>query len=268
MALVPVTSLGAGYPLNLTGATSATRYVGGTAAAAPVAGTFAVGDVCVTQTGHVFVCTVAGTPGTWVDAGNVGGAVSSVFGRTGAVVAAASDYTYAQIANSANAIAVSNLAAGSAGQVIQGATPSYAYPPGYQYTYDEDTAGASITHTTEATADAFVTASAHTYDGATAIKVAIQAPIVKLPSPTGGQLVICLYDGASSIGKMWFGQNDITGGQTIVGAYMERHLTPSNGSHTYSGRAYVTSTTGTPAIQAGAGGNGNIMPIFIRAVQV
>lgn len=81
----------------LTGATASTRYVGGTASVAPTTGTFAVGDFVISQTGHVFVCTVAGTPGTWVDAGSVSNLVTSVFGRTGAVAAAANDYTLNQI---------------------------------------------------------------------------------------------------------------------------------------------------------------------------
>lgn len=62
-----------GLPLALTGATAATRYVGGTASGAPTAGTFAVGDFVIDQTGKVYVCTVAGTPGTWVLAGGGSG---------------------------------------------------------------------------------------------------------------------------------------------------------------------------------------------------
>jgi hypothetical protein len=52
-------------PTGLTGATTATRYVGGTANGAPASGTFAVGDFIVDQTGTIWVCTTAGTPGTW-----------------------------------------------------------------------------------------------------------------------------------------------------------------------------------------------------------
>lgn len=70
MPFVPPTIPGAqGYPLGLTGATAATRYVGGTTSGAPVAGTFAVGDFIIDETGKVYVCTVAGTPGTWTQAG-------------------------------------------------------------------------------------------------------------------------------------------------------------------------------------------------------
>lgn len=50
---------------GLTGATSASRYVGATAAGPPTTGTFAVGDFVVTQAGRIWVCTSAGTPGTW-----------------------------------------------------------------------------------------------------------------------------------------------------------------------------------------------------------
>lgn len=47
------------------GATAATRYVGGTAGGAPTTGTFAVGDFVIDQTAKVWICTAAGTPGTW-----------------------------------------------------------------------------------------------------------------------------------------------------------------------------------------------------------
>lgn len=54
-----------GLPLGLTGATAATRYVGATTSGAPVSGTFAVGDFIVDRSGSMWVCTTAGSPGTW-----------------------------------------------------------------------------------------------------------------------------------------------------------------------------------------------------------
>lgn len=56
-----------GLPKGLTGATQAARFAGATVSGAPASGTFAVGDFVVDQTGTMWVCTVAGTPGTWVD---------------------------------------------------------------------------------------------------------------------------------------------------------------------------------------------------------
>lgn len=56
-------------PSGLTGATAASRYVGATASGAPVSGTFAVGDFVIDQAGKLWICTTAGTPGTWTAAG-------------------------------------------------------------------------------------------------------------------------------------------------------------------------------------------------------
>lgn len=77
---------------GLTGATAASRYVGATASGAPTAGTFAVGDYVVDQTGAMWVCTAAGTPGTWVKIGASSSGVTSFNTRTGAVVPANADY--------------------------------------------------------------------------------------------------------------------------------------------------------------------------------
>lgn len=63
-----ILDLQARIPLGLTGATAATRYVGGTTSGAPASGTFALGDFVIDQTGLVWVCTTAGSPGTWANA--------------------------------------------------------------------------------------------------------------------------------------------------------------------------------------------------------
>ena len=51
---------------GLPGATAASRHAGATTSGAPTTGTFAVGDYVVDQTGFMWICTVAGSPGTWV----------------------------------------------------------------------------------------------------------------------------------------------------------------------------------------------------------
>jgi hypothetical protein len=50
---------------GLTGATAASRYVGGTTSGAPNMGTFTVGDFVIDQTAVIWICTAAGSPGTW-----------------------------------------------------------------------------------------------------------------------------------------------------------------------------------------------------------
>lgn len=58
-------------PTGLTGATQVTRYVGGVSTVAPTTGTFAVGDYVISRNGKIFVCTVAGSPGTWIEPASI-----------------------------------------------------------------------------------------------------------------------------------------------------------------------------------------------------
>lgn len=66
---------------GLTGAVAASRYVGGIASGPPVTGTFLLGDFSIDQTGKIWICTVAGSPGTWTQAD------MAIAGITGAVAA-------------------------------------------------------------------------------------------------------------------------------------------------------------------------------------
>jgi hypothetical protein len=52
---------------GLTGAANATRFVGATTSGKPITGAFLVGDYVIDRSnGQFWVCTVAGSPGTWV----------------------------------------------------------------------------------------------------------------------------------------------------------------------------------------------------------
>jgi len=50
---------------GLPGVVAASRYVGATTSGAPASGTFAVGDFAIDQSGKVWICVTAGTPGSW-----------------------------------------------------------------------------------------------------------------------------------------------------------------------------------------------------------
>jgi hypothetical protein len=63
---------------GLTGSTSPIRFVGATASGAPTTGPHIVGDVSGDETGKLWYCTVAGTPGTFVQIGAAGAATVSV----------------------------------------------------------------------------------------------------------------------------------------------------------------------------------------------
>ena len=71
-------------PTGLPGATAASRYVGATAGGAPTAGTFAVGDFIIDQSAAVWVCTTAGSPGSWTQ---IGGGASPLTPQVGISIA-------------------------------------------------------------------------------------------------------------------------------------------------------------------------------------
>jgi len=85
---------------GLTGAAAASRYVGATSSGAPTSGTFAVGDFIIDQTGKMWICTTAGSPGTWTL--TTSNNVVSFNGRSGTVLPVSGDYTAAQVTNTAD----------------------------------------------------------------------------------------------------------------------------------------------------------------------
>ena len=55
---------------GLTGSTASSRYVGATTSGAPASGIYVAGDFTIDQSGSVWICTAAGSPGTWAKAGS------------------------------------------------------------------------------------------------------------------------------------------------------------------------------------------------------
>jgi lysophospholipase L1-like esterase len=93
---------------GLTGSVLPSRFVGCTATGAPTTGAHLVGDWVTTQDGHIFICTAAATPGTWVDAGayGTGGggnvATDAIFTAKGGLPVGTGSSTAAQLAVGAN----------------------------------------------------------------------------------------------------------------------------------------------------------------------
>lgn len=138
---------------------------------------------------------------------------------------------------------------------------------GYEYDYVEKTTNTSITATTEGGADTIVTATAVVFDGTTKIVVDFYCAYAAPDTGAAGRtLILVLYDGASSIGKLAPMATLVSGNQSYITGVHSRRLTPSAASHTYSVRAYVSAGTGT--VGAGAGGSGTYMPAFIRITKV
>lgn len=145
-----------------------------------------------------------------------------------------------------------NLAAGAAIKNSQLATGLTNGPPGLELAYNEFTSNVSVTATTEGTANTVVTASAVSCDGATPVVIEFYT----LQLAKGSTYIrLFLYDGAASVGML---AENLATGPVVV----QRKLTPSNASHTFSIRGSVDAGTGT--VVGGAGGLAASMPGYIR----
>lgn len=90
-AITPTTDA----PSGLTGATAASRYVGATTSGAPTASSpFLKGDFVIDQTGFVWICTTAGSPGTWTSNAST---VTTNANLTGDVTSVGNTTTVAEI---------------------------------------------------------------------------------------------------------------------------------------------------------------------------
>lgn len=162
------------------------------------------------------------------------------------------------------AIAISKIADPGSGKVVTsaGAGSVADFPPGHEYAYVEFTGNVSITNTTESTSNTVVTSTSVAFDGATTVFIEFFSPLVEVSGTDIGSKPV-LFDGSSSIG--WLAQQkgaDASGGGETA-MLVKRRVTPSNASHTYSVRSYLTGS-GTVTYFGGAGGAGAFVPGYIR----
>lgn len=117
------------------------------------------------------------------------------------------------------------------------------------------TAPVSVTATTSATANTVVTAPAYAFDGVSPLL--IEADFSSVVQGTTW-ITFVLYDGSTELGE--WGWN--TGLKGTTHLHLERELTPSAGTHTYSIRAFVDAGTGH--VYAGTGAINTEMPGLLR----
>lgn len=101
-----------------TGAANSTRIMGATTGGPPTSGTFSLNDVVVDQTGNLWICTSAGTPGTWAEVSQFKGA-----GYATNIISGGANITATQAAFSyANSKVVTTTAGGAWSQTFNDAT--------------------------------------------------------------------------------------------------------------------------------------------------
>lgn len=132
--------------------------------------------------------------------------------------------------------------------------------------YVEFTGSTNVTATTEGTAATIVSGTSISLNGSTSVVVEYFCPQSKPGSVANGQLIYLLLDGSTALGQYGI-QTSPAANADYMPVFLARRLaTPSNASHQYIVKAYVTSGTGVVA--GGAGGTGVNVPGFIRVTRV
>lgn len=121
------------------------------------------------------------------------------------------------------------------------------WPAQSEITFNFITSLVSVTGTSSATATTIIAGSTQTYTTAP-IYVEMFAPVVKSPSSAAGDFTeLVLLDGSTVVEGLGAVVTPVA--STLqVPFYAQVKLSPSAGSHTFSLAAYVSSTTGTPAV--------------------
>lgn len=141
---------------------------------------------------------------------------------------------------------------------------TWAVPPSADLAYVERITNITINTITEAAPTVILTCPSITLDGATKILIEMRAPCIAW----GGSAVaggISLWEDGVDRGRIFDGT--IVGG--VAGSFpfaAAREFTPAAGAHVYTTRGWAGGTN--MIIQAGAGGVGTPLPMFMRIRRV
>ncbi len=165
----------------------------------------------------------------------------------------------------ASVIAANNAAIKT---IVNGTLDLTNFASGYsEYVYAAVTASVSVTNTTESASTTIIAAS-NTSFAAVPVMVSFFAPKVKLPTGTAGDnMTISLFEGSTQLAELAYLQTPAVTSADYVSVHGMYRFTPTAATHTYSVKAFVNVTTGTPAIVGGPGGTGALAPMFLRIVK-
>lgn len=150
-----------------------------------------------------------------------------------------------------------------------GTGTTYQFPPGHEIGYTQITAPVSIVSTTEATGTTIISPGALTFDGGLVLVHFFAPYVTRSSSGVSTELTINLFESTTEITRFVPAFTDATANQNTSGGVNGFYrFTPTAGSHTYTVTAWAQSTTGTPAVGAGAGGTTAFAPAFIRFTKV
>lgn len=226
----------------------------------------------------------------FVKGGGSGGgslSVTSVFTRTGDVVAATGDYSDLQITSSPTNVltttgdilyasaakTLARLGIGTSGQVLTvvGGLPVWQTPGagggGGEIGYDQITAPVTVSSTTEATGTTIITCASHTFDGSPVI-VQFFSPSVEAFGASNGFVAISLFESTTEqVGQIAFLQ--LNAATPLISSLSGwARFTPTAGAHTYLITAFKGGAGVTAMVNAGVGGTAAYAPAYCRFTKV
>lgn len=133
--------------------------------------------------------------------------------------------------------------------------------------YAQAVAPVTINTTTELTAVVLVTAPSVTLDGATVVDIEFSSVQMGTPAIAAAATLVCLFLDGVSLGRWATVQTGTASASPFsVPLLLRYRMTPAAGAHTFSVRAYCSGSTATA--QAGAGGAGALLPMWVRVRRV
>lgn len=137
--------------------------------------------------------------------------------------------------------------------------------PGSELSYVEFSTSVTANTVAEASAVTVVSATGIAFDGTTTVKVQFWCPGLAFGSATTTAGLNLWMDGADQ-GRLYDTASAAPASGTYPVGVMEREMTPSAATHTFSVRIWSVAAINFIAI-AGAGGAGTRLPGFIRVVR-
>lgn len=162
------------------------------------------------------------------------------------------------------------LALGAAGTVVRstGSTNAYAYPPGYEFNRVEITAQVTVTGTAEGSETTIVTGGSVSYDGSTAVDIEFCASRVTLAAGAVDRpAIFTLYEDSTALGRLCTLTSPVATQTFRFPIFARFRRTPTAGSHTYTVKAWKNNSGDTFTVDAGLGGSGANMPVYVRVVK-
>ena len=149
---------------------------------------------------------------------------------------------------------------------------STAYPPSYEWGYDQITSAVSVTSTTESSGTTVITAAAHTFDGAPVV-AEFFCPYATVTG-SGQTLTVSLFESSTQICRLAEAQVITTpsgagsnGGPINYPTLARYRFTPTAGAHTYTVTAFSSASSGA-SVGAGGAGTGGYAPAYLRFTKV